>query len=52
MWAHRLVAPQRRKPIDVPVPREAALAPGEVPVAVAAGGICGSDLPFFRGGGA
>lgn len=50
MWAHRLVAPQRLEPIDVPVPREAALAPGEVLVAVAAGGICGSDLPFFRGG--
>jgi L-iditol 2-dehydrogenase len=50
MWAHRLVAPHRLEPIEVPAPREAALAPGEVLVAVAAGGICGSDLPFFRGG--
>ena len=50
MWAHRLVGPQRLELVDVPAPRESALAPGEVLVAAAAGGICGSDLPFFRGG--
>ncbi|TFV57011.1 alcohol dehydrogenase [Geodermatophilus sp. DF01-2] len=50
MWAQRLVAPQRLERTDVPAPREAALTPGEVLVEVAAGGICGSDLPFFRGG--
>ncbi|MGR7026793.1 zinc-binding dehydrogenase [Geodermatophilus sp. URMC 62] len=50
MWAQRLVAPRRLEPVEVPAPREAALGPGEVLVAVAAGGICGSDLPFFRGG--
>ena len=50
MWAQRLVAPHRMEPVEVPAPREAALAPGEVLVAVRAGGICGSDLPFFRGG--
>ncbi|WNV73846.1 zinc-binding dehydrogenase [Geodermatophilus sp. DSM 44513] len=50
MWAQRLVAPQQLEQVEVPAPREAALGPGEVLVALGAGGICGSDLPFFRGG--
>ncbi|SNS21119.1 Threonine dehydrogenase [Geodermatophilus pulveris] len=50
MWAQRLVAPHQLEQVEVPAPREDALAPGEVLVALAAGGICGSDLPFFRGG--
>lgn len=50
MRAQRLVAPQRFEAVDVPAPEPADLSPGQVLLRVAAGGICGSDLPFFRGG--
>ena len=50
MQAQRLVAPQRFAPIDVRAPEPADLLPGQVLLRVAAGGVCGSDLPFFRGG--
>ncbi|MUL50089.1 zinc-binding dehydrogenase [Mycobacterium sp. CBMA293] len=49
MWAQRLVAPGRFEQIDVPEPTEADLAPGSVLLKVLAGGICGSDLPYFKG---
>ena len=49
MWAQRLVAPERFERIEVPD-----LTAGDVPDAhvllrTLAGGICGSDLPVFRG---
>ncbi|RZT84593.1 threonine dehydrogenase-like Zn-dependent dehydrogenase [Pseudonocardia sediminis] len=49
MWAQRLVAPQRFAACETPAPSADALAPGQVLLDVAAGGVCGSDLPFFRG---
>lgn len=50
MWAQRLVAPARFEACEAPTPDPASLAPGQVLVRVGAGGICGSDMPFFRGG--
>ena len=50
MQAQRLVAPYRFEPVEVPAPDPAHLGPGQVLLRVAAGGVCGSDLPFFRGG--
>lgn len=50
MKAQRLVAPERFELVDVPAPEPAALADGQVLLQVHAGGVCGSDLPFFRGG--
>lgn len=46
MWAYVLTAPGRLEPVATPVP-----VPGEGQrlVRLLAGGICGSDLPFFRG---
>lgn len=52
MWAQRLIAPRRFAPAEVRAPVPADLRPGQVLLQVAAGGICGSDLPFFRGSGA
>ncbi|MFF8772175.1 zinc-binding dehydrogenase [Kitasatospora sp. NPDC015120] len=49
MWAMRLVAPQRFAPYDAPQPDPADLGPGDVLLRTLAVGICGSDLPFFRG---
>ncbi len=37
--------------MEVPAPAAGDLRPGEVIVALEHGGICGSDLPFFRAGG-
>ncbi|MBK1784291.1 zinc-dependent alcohol dehydrogenase [Prauserella cavernicola] len=45
----RLSAPGTLEHVDVPEPRE--LCEGEVLVAPRHGGICGSDLPYFRAGG-
>ena len=47
--AQSLVAPRRFERVDVPTPTGADLADGEVVVRVLAGGICGSDLPRWRG---
>jgi L-iditol 2-dehydrogenase len=44
-----LSAPSTFSFVSVPRPTAAALAPGQALVRVAAGGICGSDLPYFRG---
>ncbi|MBW0102408.1 zinc-binding dehydrogenase [Pseudonocardia sp. KRD-291] len=49
MWAQRLVAPCRFAEVEVPRPLAGDLADGEVLLRVLAGGICGSDLPAFRG---
>lgn len=50
MWAQQLVAPRTLVEVDVPAPAERDLGEREVLVEVLAGGICGSDLPTFRGG--
>jgi L-iditol 2-dehydrogenase len=49
MWAHVLDGPMRFKTIEVPDPLNAPLAEGDVILRFLAGGICGSDLPAFRG---
>lgn len=49
MWAYRLCAPGRFERVEVPAPRESDLAEGQVLLRALAGGICGSDLPTFRG---
>ena len=49
MWAQRLIAPERFERCEVATPSSDALTDGEVLLRIQAGGICGSDLPFFRG---
>lgn len=49
MKAQQLIAPRRFVPVDVPAPTADDLADAEVLVDVIAGGVCGSDLPFFAG---
>ncbi|AXT86717.1 alcohol dehydrogenase [Aeromicrobium sp. A1-2] len=49
MWSQRLVAPSTFELTEVPRPSVADLREGEVLLRVAAGGICGSDLPHFAG---
>jgi threonine dehydrogenase-like Zn-dependent dehydrogenase len=49
MWAQRMSAPRRFERVEVPAPVAADLAEGQVLLRVLAGGICGSDLPRFRG---
>lgn len=49
MWAQRLVAPRTFEAVEVPAPEADELADGEVLVRVLAGGVCGSDLPVFKG---
>jgi L-iditol 2-dehydrogenase len=49
MWAQRLVSPSLLEPVEAPAPRGSDLVVGEVLVRTLAGGICGSDLPKFRG---
>lgn len=44
-----LSAPATFSIMSAPRPRAADLAPGQALVRVLAGGICGSDLPYFRG---
>jgi len=46
MWAYALTAPGRLERLEAPEPVPA---DGEVLVRLRAGGICGSDLPSFRG---
>ncbi|MCD2195102.1 zinc-binding dehydrogenase [Actinomycetospora endophytica] len=50
MWAQRLTAPSHFEPCETRAPSPSDLAPGQVLLRTTAGGICGSDLPFFRGG--
>jgi threonine dehydrogenase-like Zn-dependent dehydrogenase len=49
MTAPQLSAPATFRFVAAPVRDPDALLPGEALVHVRAGGICGSDLPFFRG---
>jgi L-iditol 2-dehydrogenase len=49
MLAMELAGPGRLRPVHVEEPLAADLAPGQVLVQVAVGGICGSDLPHVRG---
>lgn len=49
MWAQQLIGPARFCEIDAPAPTEDDLAEGDVLLRVLAGGICGSDLPAFKG---
>jgi L-iditol 2-dehydrogenase len=51
VWAQQLTGPATFQPVEVPAPAAGDLRPGEVLVALEHGGICGSDLPFFRAGG-
>ncbi|BBY78060.1 alcohol dehydrogenase [Mycolicibacterium parafortuitum] len=49
MWAYRLVAPYTFEKTDVPQRSAESLADGQVLLRFLAAGICGSDLPGFRG---
>lgn len=49
MWSYRLIAPYTFARQDVPRPSPEALADGEVLLRFHAAGVCGSDLPGFRG---
>lgn len=49
MWAQQLTGPARFSEVDAPTLSGADLAEGEVLLGVLAGGICGSDLPAFKG---
>lgn len=49
MRAVRLTGPSTLEHVEVAAPRD--LREGEVLVAVRHGGVCGSDLPYFRAGG-
>lgn len=49
MWAHSLTAPSRFERVRVSTGPTANLEDGEVILRTLAGGVCGSDLPYFRG---
>jgi threonine dehydrogenase-like Zn-dependent dehydrogenase len=49
MWAQRLVAPERFEQVEVPGLSARDVPDGHVLLRTLAGGICGSDLPVFRG---
>lgn len=49
MWSHRLVAPFTFEKTEVPQWSPESLADGQVLLRFLAAGICGSDLPGFRG---
>jgi len=49
MWAYRLLGPSRMGPVRAPAPGAARLGDDQVVVRFRAGGICGSDLSYFRG---
>jgi L-iditol 2-dehydrogenase len=49
MWTYTVAAPRRLAAGRVAAPSADTLAPGQVLVRTHAGGICGSDIPFFRG---
>lgn len=49
MWSYRLVAPYSFEKTDVPQRSSESLGDGQVLLAFLAAGICGSDLPGFRG---
>ncbi|BBY16638.1 zinc-binding dehydrogenase [Mycolicibacterium litorale] len=49
MWAYRLVAPYTFEKLDLPEPSADRLGDGQVLLRFLSAGICGSDLPAFRG---
>ncbi|MGJ3507973.1 zinc-binding dehydrogenase [Enemella sp. A6] len=49
MWAYRLVRPRTFERVEVPAPSAADVPDRHVLLRVLAGGICGSDFPFFAG---
>lgn len=49
MWCYRLIAPYTFERIDIPEPSAESLADGQVLLALGAAGICGSDIPGFKG---
>lgn len=49
MWSYRLVAPFTFERTNLPDRSPEALAPGQVLLRFLAAGVCGSDLPGFRG---
>ncbi|KUI28240.1 alcohol dehydrogenase [Mycobacterium sp. IS-1496] len=49
MWAYRLVAPYTFERLDLPAPAAEGLGDGQVLLRFLCAGICGSDLPGFRG---
>lgn len=49
MWSYRLSAPFTFERVELPEPSPEALADGQVLLRFGAAGICGSDLPGFRG---
>ena len=49
MWSYRLVAPYIFERTEIPDPSPETLADGQVLLRFLAAGICGSDLPGFRG---
>lgn len=49
MWAHRLIAPYEFETIDVPGLTEQQVGEGQVLLTFVAAGVCGSDIPAFRG---
>ncbi len=49
MWSYRLVAPYEFERTELPATSAESLADGQVLLSFSAAGICGSDLPGFRG---
>ena len=49
MWAYRLAAPYSFERIDIPEKTPEALSDRQVLIRLLAAGVCGSDLPGFRG---
>lgn len=49
MWAHRLIAPYTFEQIEVAELTEDQIGDGQVLLDFVAAGVCGSDLPAFRG---
>lgn len=49
MWCYRLVAPYTFERTEIPAPSAESLADGQVLLDFRAAGICGSDVPGFRG---
>jgi L-iditol 2-dehydrogenase len=49
MWSQRLVAPYTFERTEVPEPSPESLVEGQVLLSFLAAGVCGSDLPAFRG---
>ena len=49
MWSYRLVAPYTFERVDIPEKSPESLGDGQVLLRFRAAGVCGSDLPPFRG---